>query len=424
MGKELEPELRFEGFEEPWRQNALAEICKSLDTGKSVNSEDRAPSKGEISILKTSCVSEDYFNPKERKRVVPSEVSLVKCPATAGSIIVSRMNTPERVGACGYVADNYQNLFLPDRLWRLTLEAGYDPYLIYTSLVSPSYRAVVKGMASGTSGSMHNVPQEAFLKMALDTPGTKEEQAQIGDLFRDLDSLIAEQERRCAALSAARAALLDKMFPKEGETEPELRFDGFSGPWERVRLGEVGTARSGIGFPETEQGGSEGIPFFKVSDMNSVGNEFELIRSANYVNREQVIRNKWNPISSIPAIFFAKVGAAVMHNRKRLVARPFLLDNNTMAYSMDTTKVDPLFCMALFETIYLPALCQVGALPSYNAIDIESLEIPIPTMEEQVIIGKTLYSLRSRIKNENQKLDLLKQLKGAMLDKMFPKGAR
>lgn len=151
---------------------------------------------------------------------------------------------------------------------------------------------------------------------------------------------------------------------KEIKKVPTIRFRGFTEDWEQRKLGEVGTARSGIGFPDIEQGGSEGIPFFKVSDMNLAGNENEMTVANNYVSEAQIASRKWSPIEEVPAIFFAKVGAAVMLNRKRLCRSPFLLDNNTMAYSLDANKWDADFAKALFGTVDLTSLVQVGALPS------------------------------------------------------------
>ena len=152
-------------------------------------------------------------------------------------------------------------------------------------------------------------------------------------------------------------------------------------------MGEVGKARSGIGFPDAEQGGTEGIPFFKVSDMNLDGNGNEMNHANNYVSAEQIAARRWAPITEVPAVFFAKVGAAVMLNRKRLCRFPFLLDNNTMAYSLDQNVWDADFAKALFETVDLTSLVQVGALPSYNAGDVEAMEIMLPTMAEQEKIG-------------------------------------
>ena len=121
--------------------------------------------------------------------------------------------------------------------------------------------------------------------------------------------------------------------------------------------------------------------------MNLDGNENEMIVANNYVTAEQIADHRWSPITELPAIFFAKVGAAVMLNRKRLCRFPFLLDNNTMAYSLRPTKWDADFAKALFGTVDLTSLVQVGALPSYNAGDVESMGIYLPSLFEQEQIG-------------------------------------
>ena len=211
--------------------------------------------------------------------------------------------------------------------------------------------------------------------------------------------------------------------------DKEQNFEGVKGfslgsfavSWEQRKLGEVGKARSGVGFPDTEQGGTIGVPFFKVSDMNSDGNENEMTVANNYVTAEQIAAHRWSPIEELPALFFAKVGAAVMLNRKRLCRFPFLLDNNTMAYSLSSTEWDADFAKALFETIDLTSLVQVGALPSYNAGDVEAMEISMPSLSEQGPIGEFFMQLDNLITLHQRKYDKLQVLKKAMLEKMFPK---
>ena len=174
--------------------------------------------------------------------------------------------------------------------------------------------------------------------------------------------------------------------------------------WEQRKLGDIGNARSGVGFPDADQGGVTGVPFFKVSDMNLDGNENEMTVANNYVTAEQIADHRWSPITELPAIFFAKVGAAVMLNRKRLCRFPFLLDNNTMAYSLSPTKLDADFAKALFGTIDLTSLVQVGALPSYNAGDVESIEIYLPSLLEQEQVGAYFKHLDHLITLHQRKL--------------------
>lgn len=201
----------------------------------------------------------------------------------------------------------------------------------------------------------------------------------------------------------------------EKQNTPEIRFEGFTDPWEQRKLGELGFAQSGIGFPDAEQGGTEGTPFFKVSDMNTPGNEYELVASNNYVTAEQIARMGWRSISQVPAIFFAKVGAAVILNRKRLVNEPFLLDNNTMAFSMDSSLLDTQFGRSLFERLDLTSLIQVGALPSFNSSDVESISVSLPsTMNEQRQIGQYLCDLNTLITlHQREPTHMMKEGKNA-----------
>ena len=226
------------------------------------------------------------------------------------------------------------------------------------------------------------------------------EQSQIGAFFKKIDNLITLHQSKSFRhiLKAIVSCTLS---------------------WEQRKLGEVGKARSGIGFPDSEQGGTIGTPFFKVSDMNIDGNENEMTAANNYVTTAQIVAHKWSPIEELPAIFFAKVGAAVMLNRKRLCRFPFLLDNNTMAYSLDKTKWDADFAKALFETVDLTSLVQVGALPSYNSGDIEAMEILLPSLSEQSQIGAFFKKIDNLITLHQSKLEKLQKIKKSMLESMF-----
>lgn len=132
------------------------------------------------------------------------------CPVEANTLIVSRMNTPEKVGASGFCPVDLPNLFLPDRLWRVKLAESTDTHLVYTVLASDPYRECLRGMASGTSGSMHNIPQGSFERLALSLPGKPAEQRRIGELFSRLDSLIALHQRE--HVSEQSAALISSFF--------------------------------------------------------------------------------------------------------------------------------------------------------------------------------------------------------------------
>ena len=242
-----------------------------------------------------------------------------------------------------------------------------------------------------------------------------EEQKRIAEILSVQDTLISLQRKKVAAYQQLKKSFLAKLLLKGGSNGPELRFKGFSDAWEQHKLGEVGKARSGVGFPDEEQGGTSGTPFFKVSDMNNDGNENEMTMANNYVTEAQIAARRWSPIEELPAIFFAKVGAAVMLNRKRLCRFPFLLDNNSMAYSLDRDRWDADFAKALFETLDLTSLVQVGALPSYNTGDVEAMEIMLPKVPEQHQIGAFFKQLDTFITLHQRKVDFTQTEKDVLM---------
>ena len=247
-----------------------------------------------------------------------------------------------------------------------------------------------KQLAMAAEGTGQKVlAHSKFKNMTVSVPKIGEQQ-KIGTFFRQLDRLITLHQCNC------------NMATRPCEWSSGLRAIA----WEQRKLGEIGKAYSGVGFPDNEQGRTEGIPFFKVSDMNSIGNENELQNANNYVDIFQISRHKWKPITEVPAIFFAKVGAAVMLNRKRLVQYPFLLDNNTMAYSFEKGIWNISFGKSLFETIDLTSLVQVGALPSYNASDVEDIKIFLPSLPEQARIG-TFFRQLDRLITLHQRKHIL-----------------
>lgn len=202
--------------------------------------------------------------------------------------------------------------------------------------------------------------------------------------------------------------------------QPNIRSKGFTEEWRKIRLKDIGEAISGIGFPEESQGGKNGVPFYKVSDMSSIGNEFSMQNANNYVTEEQIRKHGWKPICKLPAILFAKVGAAVFLNRKRLVLSPALSDNNTMMFSFNKEICETFFAKYLFDNIYLPSLVQVGTLPSYNGSQVESIVVFIPKEDEQKRISSILNELTTSILRREAELEKLKNIKRALLEKLFP----
>lgn len=397
------PELRFEGFTDAWEQCAATDIFSAV-SDKGYSDLPVLSASQELGMIRRNeigiDIKYDEKSTKNYKRVKPGQF-VIHLRSFQGGFAWSEV---EGITSPAYtILDFKEPEKQVSKFWKEVLTS---------STFIKRLETVTYGIRDGRSISYTD-----FSTLKFSFPSVKE-QIKIGSFFQQLDNNITIQQRKLDLLKEQKKGFLQKMFPKNGETVPELRFEGFADDWKQVRLGKVGKTQSGIGFPDAEQGGRTGIPFFKVSDMNNIGNEHEMISSNNYVSDEQLQRKKWKPIDNVPAIIFAKVGAAIMLNRKRLVRTPFLIDNNTMAYIFDENwETD--FGEALFETINLPKYTQVGALPSYNSSDIERIKVKLPTKGEQTQIGKFFHALNRQITMHQCKLELLKEQKKGFLQKMF-----
>ena len=203
------------------------------------------------------------------------------------------------------------------------------------------------------------------------------------------------------------------------EKRPKLRFPGFDEPWKAIHLSDVGEASSGFGFPDAYQGEETSeIPFYKVSDMNLPKNTKIMQQSNNYVSQSTAKKLRVRPFSE-NAIVFAKVGAAISHERKRIALSPFLIDNNMMAFT-PKQKEDLEFIYHLFQKIKLSKYSQVGALPSYNASDILDIRTFYPTSgNERKKIVTILNLVDNRIGKQSEIITNLKKYKRGLNHKLL-----
>ena len=154
----------------------LSTIIDKLEAGVSVNSEEGSVNQDDFGVLKTSAVSEGTFIPTETKKVLSSEVVRLKTPVKKDSILISRMNTVELVGANAYVDNDYPNLFLPDRLWQTHISRNdVNVKFLWYNLSSPTYRAKISELCSGTSNSMKNISKQSLLNIEVNLPKIEEQ---------------------------------------------------------------------------------------------------------------------------------------------------------------------------------------------------------------------------------------------------------
>ena len=156
-----------EMFEEYPDSVFLDTYIKELRAGKSLAGEENNKNK----VLKTGAVSYDYFNSSEVKNLPIDYIPLDEHKVEIGDVIISRMNTSELVGAAGYVwAINNDNIYLPDRLWKVILNDRVNPVFLWKLITNEKTKLKIKRIASGTSGSMKNISKSQFLQIRVPLP--------------------------------------------------------------------------------------------------------------------------------------------------------------------------------------------------------------------------------------------------------------
>lgn len=205
----------FDKTSATWSVKRLKWVIKSVSSGVSVNASDQPVEGDGFGVLKTSAVAGGAFFAGENKSVWDAEYERLACPVTRNTIIISRMNTPSLVGESGYIAEDYPNLFLPDRLWQIKFDDDrvFVPFMSLL-LASKEARHALSAMATGTSPSMKNLAIEEMASLLVPVPTLEEQkliylevarrEATIAPLRNELaNSLLLLKERRSALITAA-----------------------------------------------------------------------------------------------------------------------------------------------------------------------------------------------------------------------------
>jgi len=256
----------------------LKRLIHSIESGVSVNSIDTPAEPGQLGVLKTSCVYTGTFNATENKTVVPEDVPRVACPVKANTLVVSRMNTPDLVGAAGYCTSDEPQIYLPDRLWQVSFNLGKtDPRYVYWWTRSELYRAQVKVACAGASSSMQNLDQESFRSFVIPylPPDVQSHIAHfLDEQTARIDALIAEKEQLVEKLRTyqySRASHLMTRGLKGGvplQTSSYSEIGQVPAHWKVTPLKFLGEVRSGVAKGK-DLGGKDKVvlPYLRVANV-------------------------------------------------------------------------------------------------------------------------------------------------------------
>ncbi len=190
--------------------------------------------------------------------------------------------------------------------------------------------------------------------------------------------------------------------------------------WEAASFGDLCKFSGGSAFKEKYQGkGSGDYPFIKVSDMNIEGNQRFITKANHWIDQVTRLEAKVKLFPE-PAVVFAKVGAALLLNRRRILTRETAIDNNMMAAIPFEDGHN--FLYYALQEVDLGEIVQGGAVPSVNQAQMEDIPVLIPPLSEQQKIATILSSVDDVIEKTRAQIDKLKDLKTAMMQELLTKG--
>ena len=406
------PEIRFAGFTDPWEQRKLGEFSKKITTknadGGLSETFTNSAEQGVISQL-------DYFDHDITNDANISGYYVVQpdnfvynprisVTAPCGPINRNRLN---RAG----VMSPLYTVFSVD-------ESVDKTYLEHYFKTSRWHDFMFLEGNSGARSDRFSISDATFFEMPIWCPKIPEQRA-IAKQLETTDSLITLHQRKYDKLVAFKKAMLEKMFPKEGETVPEIRFAGFTDPWEQRNLGDLGTTYGGL-VGKTKDDFGHGIarfvPYTNVFD-NPIADPAHL--GAVEIDSGQNLVRYGDAFFTVSSETPEEVGMSSvwLSDLDNLYLNSFCF-----GYRQDGS-FDPYYLayMLRSESVrkQIEILAQGISRFNISKSKVMEVEVSVPTMREQRHIGQTFSSLDNLITLHQRKLEVLNNLKKAMLDKMF-----
>ncbi len=244
-------------------------------------------------------------------------------------------------------------------------------------------------------------------------PPTLAEQQAIATALSDVDELIRSLDSLIKKKEAIKKGTMQQLL------SGKKRLPGFDGEWEVKKAEDIGSFRGGNGFPLKYQGESKGkYPFFKVSDMNILSNDIYMVKANNYID---ITDRKSIGATVFPSgsIVFAKVGAAIFLERKKILSQPSCIDNNMAAFTIDKTIADYNFIRYLLLNLNLGDYSSTTALPSLNNRTLSKIELLIPKLPEQKAIAQILSDMDEDLQALRRKREKMVRVKEGMMQQLL-----
>ena len=236
----IKPKIRFKGYQEEWEQRKLIDVCDYVDyRGKTPIKTDSG-----VFLVTAKNVKDGYIDYGASQEYISEddyEEVMHRGKPEIGDVLI----TTE--APCGNVAQvNRADIALAQRIIKYRGQSNIvdNTYLKYY-LLSPEFQNILNAKSSG--GTVKGIKGSILHQQEIKYP-KYEEQFKIGSYFNNLDHLITLHHRKCEETKILKKYMLQKMFPQNGNSVPEIRFWGFTEDWEQRKLGDMAEFSKGSGY--------------------------------------------------------------------------------------------------------------------------------------------------------------------------------
>lgn len=402
MNKKV-PRIRFTGFSEEFEQKKLGELGKTFTGLSGKTKEDFGHGDADF-VTYMNVFSNSISDPNMVESIeIDSKQNQVKY---GDVFFTTSSETPEEVGMSSVWLGNEEDIYLNSFCFGFRPKDPLDPYYLAFMLRSPSVRKSFVFLAQGIS--RYNISKIKAMDIIVPVPELQE-QKKIGLFIHQINDFILLHQNKINILLEIKQGFLQKMFPKNGEMKPEIRFSGFTDDWEQRELENISKYRNGKAHEQVE---------------NKNG-EYTIINSK-FISTDGNVKRHTN--SMIEPVFKGEITIVLsdLPNGKAL-AKVFLVKedykytlNQRIASITPNENIDALFLSyRLNRNSYFLKFDSGVSQTNLSKSQVESFSSLYPNYEEQKKIGNFIQNIDDSITLHQRELELLEQIKKAFVQKIF-----
>lgn len=400
------PEVRFNGFGGEWEDLVLDGNAR-FTKGQGYSKGDLVASGSPIILYgrlytnyQTVITGVDTFVNEQAKSI----------KSTGGEVIVPASGeSPEDISRASVV--NEPNVILGGDLNVIYPNKKIDSTFLALAISNGRIKNELSTKAQGKS--VVHIRNSDLASLNLILPGVPQEQTLIGSYFQQLDNLINQHQKKYDKLSKIKKVMLKNMFPKQGETIPEIRFKGFSGDWELRSLSELTDYANGKGHEDKQKTSGK----YELINLNSISIGGGLKPSGKFIDESNRTLEKNDLV-----MVLSDVGHGDLLGRVALIPKSntYVL-NQRVALLRTFGEVCPLFLLYNINAHQFYFKKQGAGMSQLNISKgaVENFSSFIPKREEQIAIGNYFQKLDTLINQHQQQITKLNNIKQACLSKMF-----